>query len=196
MFDSHTYPKGGRVLHMLRFELGDELFWRAIHRYVEVNQHRNVETANVRIAIEEATGRGMNWFFDQWLHKGGHPEYSVSWEYDPAAKQVQVVVKQTQKVDELTPLFRSSIEIEVVSPSQKQTRRVTVSKAEETFHFDADQRPTRVVFDPKNWVLKELKFDKSKEELIDQLSHEEQVIPRVQAADALAELTDEKDAVA
>jgi len=196
MFDSHTYPKGGRVLHMLRFELGDELFWRAIRRYVEVNQHRNVETANFRIAIEEATGRGMNWFFDQWLHKGGHPEFNVSWNYDAAAKQVQVTVKQTQNVDELTPLFRSSVEIEIVTPEQKQTRRVTVAKAEETFHFDAAQRPTRVVFDPKNWVLKKLTFDKGKEELLDQLAHEEQVMPRAQAAQALAELTGEKDAVA
>lgn len=196
MFDRHTYPKGGRVLHMLRFELGDEMFWRAIRRYVEINQHRNVETANFRIAIEEATGRGMNWFFDQWLYKGGHPEFNVSWDYDTTAKQLQVTVKQTQKVDDTTPLFRSSVEIEIVTPDQNVTRRVTVSKAEETFHFDVAQRPTRVVFDPKNWVLKKLTFKKSKEELLDQLAHEEQVIPRVQAVQGLAELTDEKDAVA
>lgn len=196
MFDSHSYPKGGRVLHMLRHELGDEAFWRAIRRYVEVNQHRNVETADLRIAIEEATGRGMNWFFDQWLHKGGHPEFNVSWDYDSAAKQIQLTVKQTQKLDELTPLFRSTVEIEIVSPGQTNLRRVTVAKAEETFHFDSPQRPTRVVFDPKNWVLKKLAFKKSKEELLDQLAHADQVVPRAQAVQGLAELTDEKDAVA
>ena len=61
---------------MLRYELGDELFWRAIRRYCEVNQFRTVETADLRIAIEEATGQGLNWFFDQWLHHGGHPEFT------------------------------------------------------------------------------------------------------------------------
>lgn len=30
MFDGHSYPKGGRVLHMLRGELGEEAFWRGI----------------------------------------------------------------------------------------------------------------------------------------------------------------------
>ena len=108
VFDSHAYPKGGRVLHMLRFELGDEQFWRALRRYAEVNQFRTVETADLRIAIEDATGQGLNWFCDQWLYHGGHPEFTVSWEWDAAAKDVRLTVKQTQKVDDVTPLFRTS----------------------------------------------------------------------------------------
>ena len=74
------------MLHMLRFELGDEMFWRAMRRYAEVNQFRTVETANLRIAIEEATGQGMNWFFDQWLYHGGHPEFTVDWSWDDASE--------------------------------------------------------------------------------------------------------------
>jgi aminopeptidase N len=79
MFDNHSYPKGGRVLHMLRFELGDERFWRSLNRYCTVNQYRTVETADLRTAVEESTGQGMTWFFDQWLYHGGHPEFEVAW---------------------------------------------------------------------------------------------------------------------
>jgi aminopeptidase N len=193
MFDGHSYPKGGRVLHMLRFELGDEMFWRAIRRYCEVNQFRTVETADLRIAIEEATGQGMNWFFDQWAYRGGHPEFQVSWDYDAVAKQVSVTVKQTQKIDEITPLFRTSAEIEIGHGKAARIRRVTLSKAEETFHFDADERPTRVCFDPKDWILKKLTFTKGKDELLDQLVHSEQIMPRVQAVKALAAFDDDKD---
>ena len=197
MFDSHTYPKGGRVLHMLRFELEEDAFWRAIRRYGEVNRHRVVETADLRIAIEDATGQGMNWFFDQWLYRGGHPEFNVSWDWDAASQQVRVVVKQTQKVDDVTPLFRTSAEIEIASGSSPPvTKRVKISKAEETFHFDAAERPTRVCFDPRDWILKKLKFDKSKEELLDQLAHARQIVPRVQAVQALAELKNHDDVIA
>ena len=77
-------PRGAACCTCCGFELGDEQFWRAIRRYVEVNQFRTVETADLRIAIEDATGQGLNWFFDQWLHQGGHPEFNVSWDYDSA----------------------------------------------------------------------------------------------------------------
>lgn len=193
MFDGHSYPKGGRVLHMLRFELGDEMFWRAIRRYCEVNQFRTVETADLRIAIEEATGQGMNWFFEQWAYRGGHPELTVTWDYDAVAKQVSVTVKQTQKVDEITPLFRTSAEIEIASGKNSRIRRVTLGKAEETFHFDANERPTRITFDPQDWLLKKLTFVKGKDELLDQLANSEYVMPRVQAVKALAAFDDDQD---
>lgn len=196
MFDGHSYPKGGRVLHMLRYELGDEMFWRAIRRYCEINQFRSVETADLRIAIEEATGQGMNWFFDQWLYHGGHPEFTVSWDYDAVAKQVRVTVKQTQKVDETTPLFRTSAAFEIGHGKKSKLRRVLLTKAEETFHFDAEERPTRVVFDPQDWILKKLTFNKSQDELLDQLTNCEYLMPRSQAVAGLAAIEDDKEAAA
>lgn len=196
MFDGHSYPKGGRVLHLLRFVLGDELFWKAIRQYVSVNQHRTVETADLRRAIEDATGQGLNWFFDEWIHHGGHPEFDVAWSWDAEARSVRLTVKQLQMVDQVTPLFRLPVEIELASHQQVQIRRIEISKAEESFHFQCEERPTRVCFDPRDWVLKTLVFEKSKEELLDQLAHDSNVIARVQAAQGLAGFVQDKDAQA
>jgi aminopeptidase N len=193
VFDSHAYPKGGRVLHMLRFVLGDEMFWKAIQHYTARNAHRTVETADLRIAIEEVTGQGLNWFFDQWLDHGGHPDFHVEWQWDDAADMVRVTVKQTQKVDAVTPLFRMPVEIEVAAGDDAKVHRVEVSKAEETFHFPSDKRPTRVCFDPKDWLLKTLTFPKSKEELLDQLARDTNMICRAQAAEALGEYNEDED---
>lgn len=194
MFDRHTYPKGGRVLHMLRFVLGDEAYWKAIRRYAEVNQHRTVETADLRRAIEESTGQGLNWFFDQWVHHGGHPEFHTRWTWDSASKNAVLTVKQTQKVDDLTPLFRTPVEIEIGHRTSTQVRRIEVSKAEETFHFALDARPTRIVFDPNDWLLKKLKCEKSKEEWIDQLTNCQQVIARAEAVEGLLAFKEHEDA--
>lgn len=190
MFDSHTYPKGGRVLHMLRFELGDERFWKSMRRYLEINQFRTVETADLRRAIEDATGQGMNWFFEQWLEHGGHPEFDVSWSYNDETKQVAVAIKQTQKVDQLTPLFRTHAELEIATPNEAKTQRVLLTKADETFHFPSMERPTRVVFDPNDWLLDKLTQSKSKSELLDQLTRDEHVFARFTA---LQELEKQKD---
>lgn len=196
MFDGHSYPKGARVLHMLRYVLGDEMFWKSLRRFLEKHRFSVVETADLRAAIEETTGQGLNWFFDEWLYHGGHPDFQVSYEWVEAEKEVRLVVRQTQKVDDLTPLFRMPIEIELVLPDKTLVEKIVVSQAEETFHFRVDQRPRRVLFDPRDWVLKTLKFDKSKQELLDQLAHDPHVMPRVQAAEGLAKLKGDADVAA
>ena len=55
-FDVYAYQRGGAVLHMLRFVLGDEAWWKAINHYLKTNALKNVETTQLKIAIEEATG--------------------------------------------------------------------------------------------------------------------------------------------
>ncbi len=194
MFDRHSYPKGARVLHMLRNELGDDAFWAALRHYALRHEFGVVESADLREAIEASTGRGLNWFFDQWIHHGGHPEFEASYRWDSDEKLVRLTVRQTQTVTDLTPLFRVPVEIEVVTPSETITRKITIAKAEETFSFAVAQRPRRVVFDPQDWILKKLSFTKSKQEWIDQLAHDEHMIPRVRAAGQLAEFKPDADA--
>jgi aminopeptidase N len=193
MFDAHSYPKGARVLHMLRFTLGDELFWKAINEYVKTHQFTTVEAADLRDAIENSTGQGLNWFFDQWLYKGGFPEFDVSWRWDDATKIAHLTVKQVQKVDTITPIFEMPVEIEIATRNSTNVRRMNISKADETFHFPLDERPTRICFDPKDWLLKKLTFEKSKEELLDQLERDQNLMCRVQAIEALGAFAGAKD---
>lgn len=194
MFDRHSYPKGGRVLHMLRNELGDEVFWASLRHYALSHEYGVVETADLRTAIEESSGRGLNWFFDQWIHHGGHPEFKAEYRWDHDEQLLRLTVRQTQQVTELTPLFRVPVEIKLVMPDETVTRRIKIAKAEETFSFSLPQRPTRVVFDPQDWILKKLSFDKSKQEWIDQLANEEEIIPRVRAAQQLGRFKPDADA--
>ncbi|MFM8288379.1 MAG: M1 family aminopeptidase [Planctomycetaceae bacterium] len=196
MFDSHSYPKGGRVLHMLRHELGDELFWRSLNLYLTAHQYRTVETANLRIAIEEASGESLNWFFDQWLYRAGHPEFQVDWRWDEERKTAVVTVRQTQNVDAETPLFRTSANIELGHGEHAEVRRVHLTKAEETLHFPCDQRPTRVCFDPADWILKTLKTSQPVEELLDCLRHSAHVPCRAHAVAELGRQTDRPEVAA
>ncbi len=86
MFDNYAYPRGGAVLHMLRKHLGDEAWWKSINHYLTANAHQPVSTEDFRIAIEETTGQSMDWFFDQWLYRMGHPIFEVTQNYDEREK--------------------------------------------------------------------------------------------------------------
>ena len=79
VFDRHLYEKGGCVLHMLRTELGDARFWKAIRHYVAKHAGGSVETRDLARAVDEATGWNADRFFEQWVFKAGHPELKVEY---------------------------------------------------------------------------------------------------------------------
>ena len=84
LFDRHLYEKGSLVLHMIRTVLGDALWTKAIHHYVRKHRSTNVTTPDFQRAITEATGRNIDWLFDQYVYRGGHPALKVAFEWDDA----------------------------------------------------------------------------------------------------------------
>ncbi len=196
LFDRHAYPKGARILHMLRYVLGEDEFYRGLSHFLKRNEFRSVETADVRIALEEATGQSLRWFFDQWMHGGGHPHYRIRKSWDRDEGTLQVRVEQVQKVDDLTPLFDMPVVLRIVTPSGTVDRRVRVAKAKETFTFPVAERPRMVRFDPDDYILKEVDFERSLEELVYQLEHCDDMLGRLEAARELASFKRDTKAVA
>lgn len=198
VFDTYAYPRGGAVLHMLRKNLGDANWWRAINHYLTKHAHQPVSTDQFRIAIEEATGQSMDWFFDEWLYKMGHPVFRVTQSYDPAAKILTLTVKQEQKPDPnyaypQVTLFQTPVEIEIVTTSGTRIERVTIEpKEEQSFALRADSEPQLVNFDYGNTLIKELHFQKPTAALIYQLSHDEDVMGRMWALDQLSDRRKDK----
>lgn len=193
LFDVYAYPRGAAVLHMLRRVLGEENWWRAINHYLTKYAHQPVETAQWRIAIEEATGQPMDWFFDQWIYQMGHPVFRVTKNYDPAKKSLTLVVRQEQKPDPNNPYpqtdyFRAPVEIEIGTERGVRVERVWLdAKEEQRFEFAADEPPLLVHFDFGGTLIKELKFDKPVGELVYQLQRDPDVIGRTWALGQLKE---------
>ncbi len=184
IFDRHLYEKGSVVLHTLRGVLGDDAFFRSIQRYTRDNQERSVITQDLVNAITAETGRNLEWFFDQWVYRIGHPEFKVSWSWDDAAKLATVSVKQIQGTDDGTPaVFRAPLTIDFRTARAKPVAfKVEVSEREQTFVFPLSSKPDLCRFDPYNWVLKELEFEKSAGELRLQLRDDDDIAGRQRAA--------------
>jgi aminopeptidase N len=183
LFDRHLYEKGSVVLAMLRSLLGDDQFFRSIQRYIRENQERSVITQDLAAAIEAETGRNLDWFFDQWVYRPGHPNLKVSWSYSDDHKLATVTVKQTQPTTDGTPIFRMPVTIDFRKGRTKpQSFRVEITEAEHTFVFPVSQKPDLCRFDPYGGVLKEVDFEKSVGELRLQLRDDDDVGGRQFAA--------------
>ncbi|TLZ70376.1 MAG: hypothetical protein E6K10_08030 [Methanobacteriota archaeon] len=195
MLDAHTYNKAACVLHMMRFVLGEELWWKAIRHYVKRHGLGNVETNDLKEAIAEATGRNLDRFFEQWYYKAGHPEFEASWKYDDKTKLVALTVKQKQEVKDLTPLFSTPVEVEIHANGKPRRERIEVSRPEQTFFVESSAKPDTVLFDPDNWILKKLTFEKPKLEFLYQLKNAKTIIPRMQACEGLSKILKDDDVV-
>ena len=109
IFDSHTYQKGGRVLHLLRLELGDSIFFQALNHYLVQNEFQSVELDDFRRSVEHVSGRSMRWFFDQWFEQEGHPQVAVF--CTQSENRVEVVFAQNQPETWQTFLMHIPVEV-------------------------------------------------------------------------------------
>jgi aminopeptidase N len=201
IFDRHLYEKGCTVLHMLRRELGDTLFWLGVKTYLTRHSKGVVETRDLLRAMEEVSGRSLERFFEQWVFRAGHPELDVK--IDIEGKVCTVAVKQTQATaaggatagatvsEATTPLFAFDLAFDLTF-ADGSTRRETrhVDQASHTFSFNVPSRPRFVVVDPEQAVLAEVKLDAPGDLLRNQLAHAPTARGRMLATGRLAKMDD------
>src|SRR2546421_1891025 len=181
---------------MLRHQLGEDAFYRGLKHYLEANRGKNVVTADLAKAVEEATHTNVDQFFSQWLYGAGAPKFDLSYSYDAEKHQVALTVKQTQKVEGRVGLFRVPVEVEITTASGPKLYTVTVSKEKQTFPLPADSGPLMVLFDKGGHVLKSAEFHKEKKEWLYQLKNAADLGDRADAAVALGKMKNDEEVVA
>ena len=159
-FDSRAYPKGAWVLHMLRSQLGADLYRQCIKTYLERHRNGIVSTDDLQDVVEEISGLSFDQFFDQWLHHGGVPELKIDYVWDSATRQAKITVRQTQKLTEQVRLFRVPLPVSFAVAGQKEPLRFTmdVNKDVEDFHFVVPPQPELVRIDPDFTILAKVSF--------------------------------------
>ena len=187
LYDRHIYEKGACVYHMIRAELGDDLFWKSIATFLADNAHKTVETVDLLRAIEKATGRNLTFLFDQYVYRGGHPDYKVAYSWDGDSNLAKVTVTQTQVSDSnLKELFDLKIPIGFGFVDAVKTFTVRIHDREQSFYFPLEQKPDFVSFDVGNHHLKTVVLEYSMPELKAQLQHDPDPISRLYAVEAIA----------
>lgn len=194
-FDGNAYTKGGWVLHMLRYQLGDDAFYRGLKHYLEANRGKNVVTADLVKEIEESSHVNVDQFFSQWLYGAGAPKFNLGYSYDNDKHQVALTVKQTQQVEGRVGIFHIPVNVEITTASGRKLYPIIVSKAEQVFTLPADSAPLMVLFDKGNNILKSAEFHKETKEWLYQLKNASDFADRADAVSALEKIKNDDEVV-
>lgn len=165
MFDTHSYQKGGRILHMLRNYVGDDAFFAALNLYLKENAYKAAEFHQLRLAFEEVTGEDLNWFFNQWFLGAGHPTLKVKKEYIDSTKTLVVKVEQTQKGEGVAHVFDLPTTLGILDQNGNlQVKTIRLNERKQEFRYSMEAAPQLVNLDVEKTLLAEIEQAISKKD--------------------------------
>jgi aminopeptidase N len=148
LLNNNSYQKAGWVLHMLRHEIGDDMFQKCVRVFYEKYKFGNALTDDFRAVVDSITGKNNSAFFDQWFYQKGHPVLSCSWKQKSRKMELTVNQHQEQFV------FEFPLEIEISGSKGRTTiRTLNIRSAEETFLFEIPFKANGIHLDPGSWLL-------------------------------------------
>ncbi|VTR99358.1 M1 family aminopeptidase [Tuwongella immobilis] len=182
MFDARAYPKGAWVLHMLRAQLGEAMFWKGVRHYAMTHRFKSVETSDLRRSLEAVSGKNLERFFYDWTERPGSPTVSVVTTYLPDTKQLKITIRQTQAGE----AFHFPLPISVVTSTETSPLSLSIAVTEkEQVYFSSPlpNAPQMVLIDPQFTILATMEETKGRDLWKTQLLSGPTFISRVRAAE-------------
>jgi hypothetical protein len=151
-FQSMTLEKGAMVFHMLRWEMGNEVFLKFLRTLLTEYADKSVRTSNVETIAQAQSNLELQAFFAQWLDGTGAPAFADKYSVFRLGsnKGFRTVGAITQDLD----LFRMPVELRIETDGKTEIRRVDVSGSDSQYSIETFGRPRRISIDPDNWLLK------------------------------------------
>lgn len=132
MLDGKAYDKGASILNLLRYELGDQNFDRAMKNYVNEFQNKNVVTEDLRKSFEKSLKTDLKLFFDQWVYGVGYPHLEIEYIMEDFGK-VEMNVKQIQSGKNINEVFNFNLPVRIIGYEVDTSFTIKISEREEKF---------------------------------------------------------------
>jgi aminopeptidase N len=185
-FSYLTYPKGGWILHMLRSQLGEDLYRRCVKTYLVRHPFGTVVTEDLNRIIEEFSGRSFDRFFDQWVFHAGQPELSIDYSWNERTKLAKLSIQQTVKPADGAMLFELPLPVRFKTKAGTTAHQVFVKNRSEDFYLPLPAAPEVVQIDPDLTVLARIQFNPPRAMLEAQLADPTNLVGRLIAVDKLS----------
>ena len=185
-FSNLSYQKGSWVLHMLRSDLGPDLYRQAIQTYLKRHQFQPVVTENLLSVFEETTGKSFDQFFDQWVFHGGHPELAVDYSWDDKTGLARVGIRQTQKTSDEILQFRVPVTVRFKGDFGTVDKVFQLEDLAQDFHVALPSAPKVIRVDPDIALLAKVEFTPSRALLDAQLADAADPMGRILAIEKIA----------
>lgn len=157
MFDNISYSKGSIILYALKNQMGDAAFFKSLEKYLTDNAYKSAETHQLRLAMEEVTGKDWSPYFNQWYYQGGNPILNVTYGY--ANGKATLAVQQVQ--DPSVQIFSLPLKIDFYVNGSKIRKEILIDQKEQIFSFDIPTQPKFVDLDPDKILVGQVNDNKT-----------------------------------
>ena len=194
LFDASGHERAAAVLQMLRYLVGDERFFHALHVYLARYQYGNADTYAFFASMEQTLHENLGWFEHEWFFRASYPHYIVTDVYDAAAKRLTLTVRQHNADGQP---FRMPVAIDVFAGRRVIGVRPWIDRDEQRVRIDGVGAPPQMIlFDPNGNLLRRLTFEQPVTMLAYQLRHAAHVGDREWALTRLAAVRGPKQTAA
>lgn len=152
-----TYCKGSAVLHLLRYSLGDSLFFAGLKSYA-------VDTVNFKFKsstipdfftrMGSVAGQDLSWFYNAWIYQPNHPVYQNNYNFTNLGGgqwRVNFLAKQIQTNAGFFPIPMTARITFTSGPDT--TVRFMNSANNQMFNWTFNRQPSTLTFDPNNEIV-------------------------------------------
>ncbi|HYX30385.1 MAG TPA: M1 family metallopeptidase [Pyrinomonadaceae bacterium] len=156
LLNENNYDKGAWVLHMLRSQLGDEVFFKGLRNYYNAHKEANATSDDLRAALEKSSGKDLKAFFARWIYGSGHPRYQPTWNAaDPRdASKINLRLDQIQAGEP----FLDPVPIEFVVNGKPELKTIIPTGKSTSTPIKLSGPPTKVTLDPNETLLREVSY--------------------------------------
>jgi hypothetical protein len=147
------YGKGSMVFHMLRRIVGKDPFFTTLRQFAAQYGGKQAGWEDIKKVFEEATGKGLDGFFSQWLDRPGGPQLkleNVKFQATPNGYTVKGKVVQEGDVYELL------LPVELDDGSVKRRLFLDVAKKRSSFSMEVPKMPLKLTLDPDGQLFRRL----------------------------------------
>ena len=137
------------IMHLLRFAVGDTAFDRGVRLLFDRWRFRSFTLDEFVATLAEGTRQPLDWWRREWLERGGVPELTWHAAITPDSGGYRVAVSLRQA----GALYHLPVELEIESAEGRRIERVQVDSATQQFQWWSASEPTRIVLDPRRWLL-------------------------------------------
>ena len=151
MLNTNAYQKGAWILHMLREQVGKELFWKAIASYYDTYKFSNATSKDFIHVFEKVTHTNLTQFYEEWICQSGHP--ILTYYIAQSGEKTKIKFNQKQKEN-----FHFSLEFLVLyEDNTKEIKTLVFEDKETILEWATQKKITSLKLDPNFKLLFEEK---------------------------------------
>lgn len=151
-----TYTKGASIHHMLRYTIGDSLYFEVLNQYAHQPNliYESAEIQDFIDVVNSVTGDDYTWFFEQWLYQPNHPVYNNVYWIEQLPDQRWRLTFTANQIQNDPPYFKMPIELRIIGQNGLDTNlRVMNTENNQSFVFESSNKITKLFFDFNNNIV-------------------------------------------